>query len=93
MPDLMTPRAALSEMFVLTERQADVLLAIMQYRDQHGYSPSYRELAKLLDIESLNGVVYHIEALTRKGALDTDGTARSLVPRVEVVRVTRPLDT
>jgi len=50
----------------LTKRQKQVLDFIAGFVDQHGYSPSYEELAEGLNLASLATVHKHIEALESK---------------------------
>ena len=85
----MTPFDALRDMFGLTGRQTEVLVAIMQYRDKHGYPPTLRDVGEAMGI-TLTAVVGHVYALRKKRALvkrEQFGVeycrARSLVPRVK----------
>jgi len=50
----------------LTRRQKQVLDFIAQFVDQHGYSPSYQEIAEGLGLGSLATVHKHIHALEAK---------------------------
>jgi repressor LexA len=52
----------------LTPKQLDLLSAINSYRHVHGYSPSFRELAKQLG-RTATAIVYAVDALVKKGAL------------------------
>lgn len=51
----------------LTRRQKQVLDFIVNFVDENGYSPSYDEIARGLDLASLATVHKHITALTTKG--------------------------
>lgn len=63
----------------LTERQREVYLFIVDYREKHGYSPSFSEIGKGCYM-SRQGVCRYIEVLTKKGYIDfTPRVARSLV--------------
>ena len=53
----------------LTDRQAEVVEAILYHQAEHGSPPTFRELIKRLGITSPNGINYHLEALERKGVL------------------------
>lgn len=53
----------------LTPRQKEVLDYIVAYVDEHGYSPSFEELAAGLKLASLATVHKHITALEQKGYL------------------------
>ncbi|MFQ6108733.1 MAG: transcriptional repressor LexA [Candidatus Aminicenantales bacterium] len=54
----------------LTRRQRKVLKAIEDFILDHGYSPTIRQLAKLLNIASPSAVFKHILSLERKGYLE-----------------------
>jgi repressor LexA len=63
----------------LTKRQEEILRYISNYLTEHGYPPSYQEIADAFSIASKNGVVRHLKALIRKGYIDkTDTSARSI---------------
>lgn len=65
----------------LSPRQRDVLEFVLAWNDQHGISPSFREIGDNLGIRSTNGVSDHVRALERKGYLERvgdPGAARSL---------------
>lgn len=53
----------------LTRRQKEVLDFIWRFIEQHGYSPSYEEIAQGLGLASLATVHKHISALDAKGYL------------------------
>jgi repressor LexA len=46
----------------LTTRQREVLDTIIQYRDDRGYPPTVRELARILGVSSPRGATKHLEA-------------------------------
>lgn len=50
----------------LTKRQKDVLDFIVSFVEENGYSPSYEEIARALDLASLATVHKHISALADK---------------------------
>jgi len=54
----------------LTERQAKVLAAVVDYWATHGVSPSIRDIADACGFTSPNGAVCHLKALARKGAIE-----------------------
>lgn len=54
----------------LTKRQAELLSYIEMFIEDHGYAPSFREIAKEFDIQSVSGVHKHIQALEKKGFLE-----------------------
>src|ERR1041384_2004789 len=53
----------------LTKRQKQVLDFIAGFVDEHGYCPSYEEIARGLDLASLATVHKHISALEAKNYL------------------------
>lgn len=70
----------MAKLGTLTDRQREVLTAIIGRMANYGIPPSYRELQADLKIKSGNAVHEHIEALQRKGYLRmTPKCARSLV--------------
>lgn len=53
----------------LTERQKKTLKAIEEYIRTHGYSPTIRQLGKLLNLANPSAVFKHILSLEKKGYL------------------------
>ncbi len=86
----MTPREALAEMFDLTKKQTAVLWFILNYRWQHGYSPSIRNIAEHFDV-NIFAVVGRLKLLRDKGAIakSTKYLNRVLVPRVQFIPAER----
>lgn len=72
----------------LTKKQREILNCIEAFVREHGYTPSYREIARELGLSSPATVHQHIKALCEKGIINTgdNGQARS----IEVVE-TEPL--
>ncbi len=63
----------------LTNRQREILEFLVNFLEENGYQPSYREIGKHFKIKSTRGISDHIEALRRKGYLDKDPSrARSI---------------
>ena len=64
----------------LTKKQKEVLDFIESFIHDHGYTPSYREIAKGLGLSSPSTIHQHIQALCEKGVINTgeDGCARSI---------------
>lgn len=52
----------------LTPRQADIILLIRNHRHLHGYAPSIREIAKVLNISRAT-TMSHIERMEKKGLI------------------------
>ena len=51
-----------------TPKQLQILKLIYQYQTEHGFAPTYAELAKNLSVSTIT-VFEHLEALERKGAI------------------------
>jgi repressor LexA len=56
---------------VLTERQKEILNFIQEYVDFNGFPPTYREIGQKFKIVSTFGVKRHIDALVKKGYLNS----------------------
>lgn len=59
----------------LTDRQAEILNFIQQFRQETGYPPTLREIARHFQIASTFGVKRHLEALVQKGYINTEKNA------------------
>jgi len=57
----------------LSTRQRAILEFIHERQQDHGMTPSYREIGDAMGIKSTNGVSDHIKALLRKGYLERVG--------------------
>lgn len=69
----------------LTKKQRKTLDFITTFIEQKGYSPSYREIANGLKLNSVATVAQHIDTLVEKGFLEKgDNSARSLIPIEDV---------
>lgn len=53
----------------LTKRQREILEYLKQYIEQHGYSPSFEEIAERFNYQSLATVHEHLTNLEDKGAI------------------------
>lgn len=63
----------------LTPRQQEILAFIMDHVARKGYAPTIRDIGRVANIRSPNGVMCHINALVRKGYIKRDlRTARSI---------------
>lgn len=51
-----------------TPKQLQLLKLIYDYQEEHGYSPTYAELAKMLNVSTIT-VFEHLEALEKKYAI------------------------
>ena len=64
----------------LTSRQKEVMNFIAGFFRGHLYMPSFREIGAAIGVSSTNAVNDHLEALKRKGWLDsTGGRVRGIV--------------
>lgn len=62
-----------------TKKQQELLTFIQEFIDEHGYSPSYREVMSGLNYTSVATVSLHINNLIKRGHLiKRDRSARSL---------------
>ena len=71
-----------------TPKQKEVLDFIVQFINEQGYPPSYREIAEGLDISSPSTIHVHVQALRERGYLraSANGNARELEPTDKAVR-------
>lgn len=79
----------------LTQRQSEVLDAIVLYKEKPGFPPTMAELAGLIGCASPNAAAEHVKALKRKGYISiAPGAARGITivksewdtPAVAIVR-------
>lgn len=69
----------MSETIRPTKKQRELLTFIEQFINEHGYSPSYREVMNGLNYTSVATVALHINNLIKRGHLrKRDHSARSL---------------
>jgi repressor LexA len=59
----------------LTERQLEILNFIRESIEINGYPPTYREIGRKFNISSTFGVKRHIDALIKKGYLNSESNA------------------
>jgi repressor LexA len=63
----------------MTKRQKEILDFIRSFSEDHGYAPSYREIAEAFRLSSVGTVAEHVETLRAKGLLEkSPNEARSL---------------
>ena len=68
----------------LTKREKVILDYIVRYRQEKHYSPSMRQIAKGIGLNSVATIHGHIHKLEKKGwIMPYDGTARSIVPTAD----------
>ena len=62
-----------------TKKQTALLEFIAEFTEEHGYSPSYREIMHAMQLRSVSAVAEHIENCVAAGLLrKTPKSARSL---------------
>lgn len=63
----------------LTKKQTEILNYVTDFVGEHGYAPSYREIAQQFELSSVATVHDHISSLVEKGYLrDAEGEARGI---------------
>src|SRR5574341_608851 len=63
----------------LSERHFAILRFLHEHSQEHGYSPTVREIATAVDIPSTSMVEYYLNALVQRGYIQrTQGTSRSV---------------
>lgn len=55
---------------MLTERESEVLNAIIEYIKQNGYGPSVREIGEVVGLKSTSTVHVHLKHLQEKGFIE-----------------------
>ena len=56
----------------LTDRQRAIVDFIRSFRADRGFPPTVREIGEKFGIRSPNGVMHHLHALRKRGAIDWD---------------------
>lgn len=57
----------------MTPRQRSLLDFVASYQDEHGYSPTYQEIAQHIGLASKSGVRRMVESLLARGYLRMEG--------------------
>ena len=73
----------------LTKKQKEVLDFVVQYIDDRGYAPSYRDIGDELGLSSSSTIHSHVQGLAEKGYLKISDEARS-IELTSKVRRTKP---
>ncbi len=89
----------------LTKRQHEILSFIKSFIDENSYAPSYREIAKALQLSSVATVAEYVSVIEQKGHLSKqEGSARSIqltpawdersfeAPLVGIIAAGRPIE-
>ncbi len=63
----------------VTERQLNLLRKLHAFIEEHGYPPSRRDLARLLEVNSTNTIQGFVSKLVALGFLKVGEGARALV--------------
>lgn len=53
-----------------TKRQREILSFIIQFTEEHGYKPSYQQIANKIGLKSKGGIARHIMALEKQGLIE-----------------------
>lgn len=70
----------------LTEKQQQIYDFILRYTDEHGYSPSVRDIAAASGLKSTSTVHFHLKALEEAGYVaHSAGKTRSLIALLQEV--------
>lgn len=70
-------------MEMLTEKQEVMLGIIRDYQQEHGASPTLRELREALGVSSDNSVLKHLDALEEKGFISRRGDGSRSIEMLE----------
>jgi repressor LexA len=68
--NILAPSSPEAPMPDLSASQEALLAFLRRYIAEHGYPPSYREMAAALDFRSINGIAYQLRCLEEKGYLE-----------------------
>jgi len=71
----------------LTDRQKEILEFIESYLELNGYPPTYREIGKHFNISSTFGVKRHIDALIKKGYLNSERNSSRVLSLVNAEKM------
>lgn len=63
---------------MITKRQRQVLIAIMELTEAQGYPPTIREIGTHLNLSSSATVYSHIQTLMKNGYVHHDSSPRTL---------------
>jgi repressor LexA len=73
----------------LTRRQHEILTYLVSYAEEHGFAPSFEEIAEHFDFSSLATVHEHLSNLERKGYIRreyNESRAIEILPSTEFPR-------
>jgi len=76
---------------MLTERQRELLEFIQSYVSQEQRFPSYRDMAKGMNVSAVGTIQDHVQALVDSGSLEKDGRKIRLAQNRQVPVLTVPI--
>ena len=77
----------------LTPRQQEILEFISQFVEENGYPPTYREIGSKFEIASTFGVKRHLDALKKKGYLNTESSSSRTLSLTSEIQNNKAIDT
>ena len=57
----------------------NVLLALNQFSESQGYSPTVREISAMLEVKSHSSIQFHLEVLEKEGDADEGSLGRPVL--------------
>src|SRR5206468_3757752 len=76
-------REAMANLTTLTVKQREIYDFIKEHIEKQGYPPTVRDIGKEFEIESPNGVMCHLNALVKKGAIVRKGQSARAIRLVD----------
>jgi repressor LexA len=73
----------MANLSTLTLKQREIYEFIKEHIEKHGYPPTVRDIGKAFSIESPNGVMCHLNALVKKGAIVRKGQSARAIRLVD----------
>jgi repressor LexA len=73
----------MANLSTLTVKQREIYEFIKEHIEKHGYPPTVRDIGKAFEIESPNGVMCHLNALVKKGAIVRKGQSARAIRLVD----------
>ena len=73
------------------EQREKILQAIIEYTQEHGYSPTVREIGAMTGLSSTSSLHHHLSVMFENGMIESDcaaGTPRAIrVPGYKFVKI------
>ncbi|NBO90784.1 MAG: transcriptional repressor LexA [Planctomycetia bacterium] len=73
----------MADLSTLTQKQREIYDYIKEHIEANGYPPTVRDIGKAFQIESPNGVMCHLNALVKKGAIIRKGQSARAIRLVD----------